>query len=201
MAGNARSEFDGTNGNDGDAISGASVDPATLTGGTGPGDEPYDADIHTGPADFNRDGSRRRKRGRKPGGNRGSGPGPRKASSRSDIKSSVDTLAKTLMVFHQGIAVATSTPEMMIDQDEGEILARATVNVLDQYDFTPDPKIQAIIGMVMAAGTVYAPRVVLIRARLAQQAKEREAGTAGVYGPGGEAMGTTTFATGNGAAN
>jgi hypothetical protein len=73
------------------------------------------------------------------------------------------------------------------------MLANAAANVLAQFDIAPDPKTQALIGLILAAGAVYAPRVVVYRARMAQERQERKAGVAGVYGTEGEPQGTTTF--------
>lgn len=86
----------------------------------------------------------------------------------------------------------------MIDEAEGRMLAEASANVMEQFDLKPDPKTQAIIGLVMAAGTVYGPRAVIIQMRKAQERAEKRAGadgtgTAGVYGANGEPLGTTDF--------
>jgi hypothetical protein len=86
----------------------------------------------------------------------------------------------------------------VIDEAEGRMLAEASANVMEQFDLKPDPKTQAIIGLVMAAGTVYGPRAVIIQMRKAQERTEKRAGadgtgTAGVYGAGGEPLGTTEF--------
>lgn len=81
----------------------------------------------------------------------------------------------------------------MIDKEESDLLANASANVMQQFDLTPDPKTQAIIGLVMACGTVYGPRVYMIRARMAQEAQEKRAGTAGVYDGAGMPQGTTEF--------
>ena len=72
---------------------------------------------------------------------------------------------------HLGIANFTNSPEMIIDKDEGNLLANATVNVLDQFDIHPDPKMQAIFGLIIASGSVYGPRIFLINKR---RAAERE---------------------------
>lgn len=92
-----------------------------------------------------------------------------------------------------GIANVTATPELVIDGDEGKLLAKATANLLEQFDLKPDPKMQAVVGLVMAAGTVYGPRAYMIRQRKAQQAAEKKAGTAGVYNADGTSAGTTAF--------
>jgi hypothetical protein len=79
---------------------------------------------------------------------------------------------------------------MMIDESEAEYLAKATANVLDQFDLKPDPKTQAIVGLVIAAGTVYGPRVYMIKSRHAAEGQARKAnrqgaGIASVINPDG----------------
>lgn len=74
---------------------------------------------------------------------------------------------------HTGIAGVTRTPELVIDGAESELLAGATVNMLDQFDISPDPKLQAAMALVVAAGTVYAPRVVAIKMRKARDKKAK----------------------------
>lgn len=69
---------------------------------------------------------------------------------------------------------------------------------MEQFDLRPDPKTQAIIGLVMTAGMIYGPRAYLIQYRRSQEKAERRAdesgnGTAGMYGPNGEPLGTTEF--------
>jgi hypothetical protein len=109
-------------------------------------------------------------------------------------------MTRILVVVHAGLATATGTPELAIDAEEGGVLAGATVNMLAEFDITPDPRTQAIIGFVVACASVYGPRVYVIRARKAQQAREHAAGadgvgTAGVYGADGAPAGTTEFKT------
>lgn len=70
------------------------------------------------------------------------------------------------MIAHVTLAGVTNTPEMELSEDESKILASGIVPVLDQFDFVPDPKITAVIGLIAASARVYGPRVYLIRARL-----------------------------------
>jgi hypothetical protein len=100
------------------------------------------------------------------------------------------------VILHTGISAISGIPEIAIDRSEGDILANATANVLAQFDIAPDPKTQAIIGMIMACGAVYAPRVIAYRMRTAQEAQERE-GQAGVYSADGSPQGTTNFSVVN----
>ncbi len=142
-------------------IFGKSIDPATLGGtsaGTGTG-----TDGNTG------DGTGKRKRGRPAG----TGTGGTKKADKSDLKTSVDSLSKILLVLHAGVAGISKTPELVIDNAESDLLAGATVNLLDQFDITPDPKTQAAIALVVAAGTVYGPRVVAIKMRAASEKRKK----------------------------
>lgn len=194
-------EYAGTSGDNSGAVIGSSepIDPRTVdgSGGTGSGGdsgsggEQFDPRIHVDPAKRNADGSYTRKRGRKAGSQSSGAGAPKKTP---DLKASIDSLAKTLVVVHMGIANITGTPELVIDADESKLLANATANLLEQFDLKPDPKIQAVIGLVMAAGTVYGPRAYMIRVRKLQETQEKKnAGTAGIYNPDGTAAGTTGF--------
>lgn len=62
---------------------------------------------------------------------------------------------------------------MSLDESEAKLLATAAVPVLEQFNITPDPRFAAAFGLIAACGTVYVPRAVLIRARLADEAQRR----------------------------
>jgi hypothetical protein len=98
---------------------------------------------------------------------------------------------------HVGLAGVSGVPEIAIDASEGDLLANAAANLLAQFDIAPDPKTQAIIGMIMACGVVYGPRVMIVGARKRQERKEKATGEAGVYSPSGEPQGTTPFSVVN----
>jgi hypothetical protein len=76
-------------------------------------------------------------------------------------------------MLHLGIANVAKVPEFIIDQDESDLLANATVNVLEQFDIKPDPKVEAMFGLIVAAGTVYGPRFYMVKKRR-QEEKEKE---------------------------
>lgn len=157
-------EYDGT----ADSGAGSAIDPAALAG-SGPVGDGTDADNYArdaaGNVIRNADGSPRRKRGRKPGsGSSGSG-GTAKAQKARNLNGSIDTLSKTLMILHSGIAAITKAPEFEIDKEESDLLANATANVLEQFDLKPDPRAEAIVGLIVAASTIYGPRVYLMRQR------------------------------------
>ena len=194
MARRTRNDADEYNGTDGpvDGTGGESsaigIDPDTAIGA---GDRDnrgteFDPNVHRGREYRNRDGSWERKRGR----GAGTGKTKRSPSSKGDLKTAIEALAGTLVVVHAGLAGFTNTPELQIDDEEGNLLATATANVFEQFNFMPDPKIAAVVGLVMAAGKVYGPRVYLINARRSAEAKARKAnkngeGVATVFNPDG----------------
>lgn len=162
--------FDAPNGAIGDAgsaDSGSGGDEfgATSIGGTGDsggGDYTFDPDVHISITKRNANGTYRRKRQRK--GTRGERTSSHR--SKADISASIEGLSKTLMVIHIGLAEMTKTPELSLQQPESDALANSIANLLSEFDITPDPKVQAVIGLLMIGGMIYGPRMYLIRERL-----------------------------------
>lgn len=144
--------------NDSDGGNGGS-DSGTVGDGSG-----FDPDIHVGREHRNADGSYRKKRGRR------SGPSaPNKRGPKANSEAGIESLTRILTVLHIGIASATKTPEMALEEEEAKSLAGATSDVLKQFDIRPDPKVEALIGLAIVAGGIYGPRVYLIRERLKEE--------------------------------
>lgn len=133
-------------------------------GGDGGG---FNPDIHLSPDKRNADGSFRKKRGRKPGNTSTNSRSGRKA----DYSTNLESLTTVLAIVHAGLASATKTPELALDDDDAGALAKAAANVLIEFDIQPNPKVQAVVGLVMTAGAVYGPKVYMIRERK-REAKE-----------------------------
>lgn len=93
------------------------------------------------------------------------------------------------------MAAMTKTPELELDSDEAKGLAESGLTLAAMYDITPDPKLQAAILFAGQVGMIYGTRIVAIRARKSQEKEERRKGSAGVYGPDGTPVGTTTYST------
>lgn len=138
------------------------------SGGTGSDNTVFDPERHAGPDKRNRDGSYRLKRGRKPGSTSAN-----RNRTKADHQASIEGLTRILSIVHLGIASATKTPEMALDDEEAKNLAAATATVLQEFDIRPDPKVEAIVGLITAAGMVYGPRVYLITERKKKEAKEK----------------------------
>lgn len=192
--GNAFS-FDSEDGSDG---SGGPIDPATIDGsasgdsagnfGSGSAEQ-FDPTIHVSPDKRNRDGSYTRKRGRKAGSTFSQNQNKKTA----DLGASIEQLSKVILFAHTGLAVATRCPEFELDKEESDYLAKASANVLEQFDIAPDPKTQAIAGLIIALGTVYAPRYIMISARVKSEKKAKQENKATVYNANGTYAGDTSF--------
>lgn len=146
-----------------DAFGGTTLDdgPVDPRGG----DFIFDPARHISRDKINVNGTFRRRKIRR------NGSGGRTASatssrSKADIQASIDGLSKTLVIIHAGLADTLKAPELKLEDTEGEGLAAAVANVLSEFDITPDPKIQAIVGLVMVAGAIYGPRAYLINERM-----------------------------------
>lgn len=137
------------------------------SGGSGEPDEfRFDPERHVSPDKQNADGSFTRKRGRKPNGGTSTRSGSRKKGSNS---ASVEAVSRMLGMVHLGLAASTKTPELMLEDAEAMALSTAILNVADQFDFRPDPKIEVTIGLIITAATIYGPRAYNIRERLKKE--------------------------------
>lgn len=148
---------------------GGGSDGGTSGGNSGDVDsngDRFDESIHVDRDKRNADGSFRKRRGRKPN----SAPSGNRA--RSSNKASIEALTRALAIVHLGIASATKTPEIALEDEEAQTLASAVNNVLIEFDIRPDPKSEAIFGLVVAAGSIYGPRVYLVRERKKQERKD-----------------------------
>lgn len=132
----------------------------------------FDPEQHSGRDKRNADGSWTRKRGRKSGGGSSASAAPR-SRSKADNQASIESLATMIGVLHLGIAAATKTPELALKEEESKNLAAATARVLEEFDIRPDPKIEAIVGLIIAGSSIYGPRAYFIMERKKKEAAER----------------------------
>lgn len=128
----------------------------------------WDGDIHTEKRTKNADGTWRKKRGRK-ASSASSGNRYGRGSTQKSNKANIESLASILAIVHAGLASATKTPEIVLDGDDADALAKAATNVLVEFDVTPNPKVQAVVGLVMTCGAVYGPKAYLIKERLKEE--------------------------------
>lgn len=87
------------------------------------------------------------------------------------MKRSIDALSNILMVSHLGLSGIV--PELALEKDDADLLANASVPVLEQFDFAPDPRFVAVFGLFAAMGKVYGPKYVLYRLRKENERAEK----------------------------
>lgn len=124
----------------------------------------------------NKDGSPRRKRGRRAGSGNGNS-GKSGKGNNSSLNDGINTLSQTLLIMHQGLANFMKFEDMALSEDESKALAQATVNVMEQFDFAPDPRFTAVAGLVTTASMIYGPRYIVYKAmKKAEKNKAKETG-------------------------
>lgn len=86
-------------------------------------------------------------------------------------------IGNQLVGIHQLVAMFTGTPEMQISPEEGKALGEAVVGVCNEYGLSVDGKTGAAIQLFAACAMIYAPRVMAVRYRYAQEnlARQQEA--------------------------
>lgn len=151
-------------------------------GDSGGGDNfTFDPERHISRDKRNADGSYRNKRRRKSGG---SGPSAsnQRGKTQASHSASVEFLGNTLLIVHVGLAKFTKIDELEIDDAESSVLAKAVDNVMSHFDIAPDPKVQAIVGLITVCAGIYGPRFYLYNERMKKAA--RKPATIHVINPG-----------------
>jgi hypothetical protein len=72
-----------------------------------------------------------------------------------------------------GLASYTKFDAMQLAKEESDALAASIVNVMDQFDFAPDPRFTAVAGLVTTAATIYGPRMYLYKEHAKEVAKQK----------------------------
>lgn len=121
----------------------------------------------------------KRRPGRKAGGSITAPAAPKSKPARSDAERgavAVEMLAAQFQILNLGIATLTSFEDFKLDDGEAKEMAKATANVMAQFDYVPDPKVAAVLGLVTTTSMIYGPRVYLFRKdRAAKRVAKRAA--------------------------
>jgi len=143
----------------------------------------------------NTDGTPRKKRGRKPAGNgetagtgtgTGSGSAPKRTYNKTREKTlveSIDSLSIMIGAVHFSLASLTGYETLALDDKESQSLAKATVNLAEQFEYKPNPKLEAMFSFAAVSASIYGPRIVLIKMEQSEKRKVKLA-TAGIDMPG-----------------
>lgn len=73
-----------------------------------------------------------------------------------------------------GIANLTKFEDFALSEKEADTLAKATSNLLEAFDFQPDPRFVAVSGFVSTAGSIYIPRAYLFKRHMDKKRAETE---------------------------
>lgn len=92
-------------------------------------------------------------------------PGRPKKNARVSVDASA--LAKQIQGLHAIAALGTGIPEFNLRDDEAEMLGQAVSAVCEEYDLSLSGKTGAALQLLAAAAMVYAPRVMMVKARVA----------------------------------
>lgn len=92
-------------------------------------------------------------------------PGRPKKNARVSVDASA--LAKQIQGLHAIAALGTGIPEFNLQDSEAEMLGQAVSAVCEEYDLSLSGKTGAALQLLAAAAMVYAPRVMMIKARVA----------------------------------
>lgn len=172
---------DGSSPDNGDLGEPETINPADAagTGGDAGGDAgndarrdggddfTFDPERHIDPTKRNADGSYRRKRGRKPGSRSG-----RKKAASSNLD--LSTTQAVLLSIHAAASTAFRVPEIALDKNEAEMLAKALVELEAQYPTQVDPRVLAWLNLAGVAGMIYGSRVFAYRMRKENEKAEKE---------------------------
>lgn len=150
-----------------DADNNAAVNPVSLA------PDEYERD-ENGNVLLKANGEPRKKRGRKPGQAYAGAPKSKPAKT-DTAKAAIATemLAAQFQILNTGIAFMTKFEDYRLEDSEALQMAEAAANVMAQFDYVPDPKIAAVLGLVTTTSMIYGPRVYLHRKHLEKMRAER----------------------------
>lgn len=80
-------------------------------------------------------------------------------------KEDLAVIRQRIIAWHQIGASMAGIPEVAVSEQEAEFLAADVLAVLEQYDFSIDPKLQAWLNLAMTASAIYVPHFMIYAAR------------------------------------
>lgn len=96
----------------------------------------------------------------------------------------ISTMGNQIVGLHLMASMALGIPELQLQAQEGERLAKAITDVAIEYDLALDGKTGAALNLILCAGITYGPRFMMVTARAkAEKAKPRDMGTVEIVHP------------------
>lgn len=149
-----------------DDVTGSTIDPREIDAAASETIRGGDSNSGTGESiQYNKDGSIRQKRGRKPGG------GTKTATATKALPLDVSAIQFSLTGIHQLLAVALKAKEFELSEIEAKVLAENVANVGRHYDLVASQKSIDWFNLCMALSTIYGTRIIAISARKTHEKK------------------------------
>lgn len=76
-------------------------------------------------------------------------------------------------------ATALKAPEFKIEEKDAKLLSARACKVASHYNFAPSDKVQDWCALIMVAGQMYYPRVIMLKLRVEAEAMQRRAESMG----------------------
>jgi hypothetical protein len=100
---------------------------------------------------------------------------PKRRKAKTADPAEVAKLAQFLGAAHMMMANGMKMPEMALQEIECQALAGSLMGVMEQYDYTVDPKIAALVSLGVVAFGIYVPRMAAVSARVKAQRAQSQA--------------------------
>jgi len=94
------------------------------------------------------------------------------------VKTDPKMLAVQLVGAHKLIAIVTQQPIIEIETAEGEQLAKAIADIVDEYGFAASKRAILWGNLVATVGIIYGPKLFMLRAAMAQRKQRPTVNTA-----------------------
>lgn len=131
-------------------------------------DVEYERDDETGEIKTNKDGSPRKKRGRRAGTK-----APKEKSS-GKSKGSLDTIANALTGIHWILASWTKIEELTMTEEEAKVIASSINDVVDAFDIPRNEKVEAVVALGVVLSNFYGSKYLSYKARILIERKKAE---------------------------
>jgi hypothetical protein len=86
----------------------------------------------------------------------------------------VSKLADKLVIYHRMLATFSKMPELMITRDDALLLAESGLAVADEFDLEIGGRWAVLGAFVLTAGGIYAPRAIMVAARMERMRSDQQ---------------------------
>ena len=84
-------------------------------------------------------------------------------------KIDLENMAKQIQGFHTFLALATKTPELMLDEKDSTALAKSATDFAEEFGMVISNRVFVVVQLLTTCAFVYGPRIAHIKGRVARQ--------------------------------